>query len=318
MKGGLTIMDLDHLQYIAEVAERGSISAAAEHLYISQSYLSRIIKRVEQKFNTVLFVRTPQGISLTAEGEQFIQKAKLILAQYESLQKIKKHRHDIHQSFTLTSVRSSLVMESFLTLMERYHKQSSYRFTFNESDGQRPIHDVTYYDADLGVIYTRGTYKNQLVKKLAQKNIVYEKICGVETSVILGVNHPLLSSNEPLTMEKLAPYGYVMYADHALPFIHDNFPNHTISNESTLRNVQKQVYVNSRAALHNILYHTTMFSLGNQAAKNQEKMFNIVSVPLHDEIIPADIEIGVIYRKNIALHPIAQEMIDQLKANYSD
>jgi len=311
-------MDFEHLQYIVEVADRGSISLAAEHLYISQSYLSRIIKRVEQQFNTVLFVRTPQGISPTDAGEQFIQKAKLILAQYENLHRIQKDQSDVLHSFTLTSVRSSLVMETFLTLIDRYHEQSPYKFIFNESDGQRPIHDVTYYDADLGVIYTWGGVKDQLIKKLAQKDIVYEKICGIDVCVILGINHPLLSTNEPLTIEKLAPYGYVMYADHALPYVQDYFPKGQISSTSKLAKVQKRVYVNSRASLHNILYHTTMFSLGNQSAKDQEKMFNIASLPLQDHIYPDDLEIGVIYRKNIALHPIAKEMIDQLKENYSE
>lgn len=75
-------MDLKHLQYVVDMTEYTPISSAAEHMYISQSYLSRIVKRVENDFNIVLFVRTPQGINLTAEGEKFINRAKLILSQY--------------------------------------------------------------------------------------------------------------------------------------------------------------------------------------------------------------------------------------------
>src|SRR5699024_8309437 len=118
--------------------------------------------------NTIRFIRTPQGITLTTEGEKFIQQSKLILTQYESLQKMQRSQDGTPDSFTLTSVRSSLVMETFLTLMNRYYEKSYFEFTLNESNGQRPIHDVTYYEADLGVIYTPGSVKSHLLKRLAQ------------------------------------------------------------------------------------------------------------------------------------------------------
>jgi len=60
-----------------------------------------------------------------------------------------------------------------------------------------------------------------------------------------------------------------------------------------------------------------LFSIGTQAAKNQEEMFNITSIPLAKADLEPVLEMGVLYRKNIDLHPIANQFIQKLKQNYS-
>ncbi|ABZ84100.1 transcriptional regulator, lysr family [Heliomicrobium modesticaldum Ice1] len=51
------------------VAREGSISKAAEQLYITQPAVSRSIQQLEEKLGCVLFFRTPKGVKLTKEGE---------------------------------------------------------------------------------------------------------------------------------------------------------------------------------------------------------------------------------------------------------
>ncbi|HLR75418.1 MAG TPA: LysR family transcriptional regulator [Virgibacillus sp.] len=310
-------MDFDHLRYVVEVAERGSITKAAQYLYISQPYLSRIIKGIEQELNIALFVRTPQGINLTSQGKEFIQKAKKILTQYDSLHEIKTIENKEKPIFNITSVRSSLVMETFLELIGEYKDYEAYEFTFKETDGQMPIHDVTYYEADLGVIYTRDQVKSELLKKLDRQKIAYETICEFKTCVILGVNHPILQSAQPITIENLAPYGMVLYEEQALPYVQDYFPSDLIEEMPFVELISKNIYVNNRAALHNILFHTNCFSFGTQASRNQEEMFDITSVPLEETQHSTALEMGVIYRKNIDLPLMAKQFIEKLKQHYS-
>ena len=51
------------------VAQCGSISAAARHLYISQPAISKSISNLENELQTHLFERTSRGVSLTEEGQ---------------------------------------------------------------------------------------------------------------------------------------------------------------------------------------------------------------------------------------------------------
>src|SRR5699024_12730079 len=85
-------MNVEYFGYIIEIAEQGSISKAARSLYLSQPYLSRIIKELEEELNLKLFSRTNVGISPTVEGIEFIKKAKVIMEQYHNLSHLKRKK----------------------------------------------------------------------------------------------------------------------------------------------------------------------------------------------------------------------------------
>lgn len=53
------------------VAECGSITVAAEKLFVSQPAVSQTIKQLEETLGCSLFLRTSKGVRLTAEGELF-------------------------------------------------------------------------------------------------------------------------------------------------------------------------------------------------------------------------------------------------------
>lgn len=55
-------MDLKELNYVVTVANEGSISRAAEKLFMSQSSLSQAIRVLEQDLGTSVFVRTTRGV----------------------------------------------------------------------------------------------------------------------------------------------------------------------------------------------------------------------------------------------------------------
>jgi DNA-binding transcriptional LysR family regulator len=62
--------------YIDEVARRGSIRKASEHLHIAQSAIDRQILQAEERMGVKLFERTPQGLKLTAAGELVVESVR--------------------------------------------------------------------------------------------------------------------------------------------------------------------------------------------------------------------------------------------------
>jgi LysR family transcriptional regulator, low CO2-responsive transcriptional regulator len=62
-------MNLHHLAVFNAIAETGSISAAAQRLYISQPALSRELKDFETRLGVSLFERLPRGMRMTHAGE---------------------------------------------------------------------------------------------------------------------------------------------------------------------------------------------------------------------------------------------------------
>ena len=63
-------MDIKHLQYFLEVAKYNSFSLAAEHLYITQPTISKMIKNLEKELGVSLFDdRSKKKLTLTDAGQ---------------------------------------------------------------------------------------------------------------------------------------------------------------------------------------------------------------------------------------------------------
>lgn len=308
-------MNVNHFKYIVEIAELGSISKAAETLFLSQPYLSRIIKDMEREMNIQIFNRSVGGMKLTSEGIQFLNKSKQILEQYDSLLDIhSNHTEEKKNSIVLSTIRSSLVMESFIHLIETYY-DTNYEFTINELNSDMPIQDVTYLKADLGVIYMHKQNKTETMHHLQKNNIRYEKICNFNNCIIFGVHHPL-AKNKSITLEELSEYGLVTYSNEHLPYQKHQGISDSLDSIIKSRFYNKIIYVNSRASLHNILTHTNFFSIGTQSAKSQEEKFKITSIPIDTLSNESEMEMGVIYRKSTNLHEVANSFVTILQKHY--
>ncbi|MGL5434201.1 MAG: LysR family transcriptional regulator [Lachnospiraceae bacterium] len=79
-------MHLKELQYVIILADEGSISRAAERLYMAQSSLSQFLQQYEAELGVALFVRTSKGLSPTTAGNLFIENARSILYHYRLVQ----------------------------------------------------------------------------------------------------------------------------------------------------------------------------------------------------------------------------------------
>jgi DNA-binding transcriptional LysR family regulator len=77
-------LDLKHLRQLTEVADKGSIRAAAESLAITQPALSRSIRSIENELGIKLVERGPRGAELTAAGTRLLSYARIIDANLTS------------------------------------------------------------------------------------------------------------------------------------------------------------------------------------------------------------------------------------------
>jgi DNA-binding transcriptional LysR family regulator len=72
-------LDLRSLRSFVAAAEELHFTRAAERLYVAQQALSRDIRRLEEQLGVALFVRTTRRVTLTAEGERLLVRAREIL-----------------------------------------------------------------------------------------------------------------------------------------------------------------------------------------------------------------------------------------------
>ena len=68
-------MEVEKLRYLLIIQEEGSISKAANRLYMSQPSLSKVVSSIEKSIGYKLFDRTASGLIPTAEGARYLRYA---------------------------------------------------------------------------------------------------------------------------------------------------------------------------------------------------------------------------------------------------
>ncbi len=79
-------LSLDELRSFIATTERGTISGAAKILGVTQPTLSWTIRRLEERLNATLFIRTKKGVHLTRAGQLLVSRSRELLRQWEQME----------------------------------------------------------------------------------------------------------------------------------------------------------------------------------------------------------------------------------------
>ncbi len=83
-------MDIEALRSLVVVARTGSVTRAAEELFVTQPTLSRRLTALETELGVQLLVRTYEGVSLTKAGDALEREAESIVARLDALPQLVK------------------------------------------------------------------------------------------------------------------------------------------------------------------------------------------------------------------------------------
>ena len=96
-------ISLRQIRYFVATAEHGQITQAAVDLAISQSAVTTAIKDLEEIIGAELFVRSPQGMELTAAGRHFLFHAYDILNKIKEATSLSVPGNDIEGTLTVAA-----------------------------------------------------------------------------------------------------------------------------------------------------------------------------------------------------------------------
>ena len=131
------MMTLRQIRHFIAVAETGSISAAAQAVFVSQSSLTLAIQQLETDIGVRLFERHAKGMNLTHQGHQFLRQSYLILATVDNA---KRSLQLGTESLTgkLTIGVTSLVAGYFLVELLKRFKSAYPNVTIQVIEDERP------------------------------------------------------------------------------------------------------------------------------------------------------------------------------------
>ncbi len=146
-------VEIKHLQYFLEVTRLGSFTQAANHLYITQPAISRIIKSLEEEVGFPLFIRSRKQLILTEAGrvlfehaKQFDQQYKAMHYELEQMQQLNKG----HIRIGLPSITNSFFFSHLIAAFHEEYPEITFQL---EEDGSKRIEEQVLEDSlDFGVV----------------------------------------------------------------------------------------------------------------------------------------------------------------------
>ena len=200
-------MNLNHLRYFVIIAELKSFTAASEKLSITQPTLSVSVQKLESSLGVKLLNRTKKtkknSISLTNSGKHFLDKAKDILAQLESV-KIELHHNcadtKILRLGTLPSVSTDLARKFIISLRNAFANITVEQVTGSSLELENWLNQGDI-DVALNVFSDEYGQVNEVYKT---SKILYDR----RYLVAIAEKHPL-AKKASLSIEELNGIPYI-------------------------------------------------------------------------------------------------------------
>ena len=148
------MVDLDLYRVFYTVAKVGSLTKAAEELYISQPAVSQAIKQLETQLGGKLFNRVSRGMELTDSGGkqifEIVEKAIKMLDGAED--KFKELKNIATGSLTI-SAASTTVTHFLMPYIKKYHDlYPNVTITFKDSTTKEALESVKSGKSDVGFV----------------------------------------------------------------------------------------------------------------------------------------------------------------------
>jgi DNA-binding transcriptional LysR family regulator len=146
-------LDIKHLQYFIEVTKFNSFSRAADHLFISQPTISKMIKNLEEELGVELFDRSRKQVTLTDAGRVILEQAKLIDKAFKNLQLELDNLLGLKKGHIRIGLPPIFNAHHFLSIMGSFHeKYPGITYELVEDGSKKIAEEVNSNLLDVGVI----------------------------------------------------------------------------------------------------------------------------------------------------------------------
>lgn len=299
-------MNILHMKYAYEVAKAGSLGKASETLLIAVPNISRSIKELESDLGITIFDRTSKGMTLTLDGEYFMEYAKNILDQINEVEKIYRGNTVKKKKFSISVPRANYISEAFVSFSNSLGKEPVEVF-YKETNSQRTIHNLTERDYKLGIIRYAENYDKHFNEMMEEKGLVGEMVTQFTYSLLMSVENPLAQKDE-ITFNDLVEFIEIAHAD---PFV-PSLPLSRVVKEELPDNIKRRIFIFERASQVDLLSKNreTFMWVSPTSPEVLERYGLVQRKCVENTKIYKDV---LIYKKGYNLTELDRKFIDALK-----
>ncbi len=209
-------MNLQQLKYAVEVARSRSISKAAENLYISQPFLSKAIRELEEDIGIGIFNRTSRGVTPTKKGGEFLVHAQAILDHVGKVEGIYKVAPREAYHFEITVPISCYIAQAFVRFMQELSDQARIKVDYQEANSMTAIDRVVDHDSNIGIIRYQEDYEDYFLRYAESKDLIAKPLWRFQYHLVISRDSPL-SQKERITPADLEGLIEISHGDPTVP-----------------------------------------------------------------------------------------------------
>ncbi len=241
-------MNFQHLKYAVEVERSGSITQAAENLFMGQPNLSKAIRELESNVGITIFERSPKGVVPTKKGLVFLGYAKAILRQVDEMETLYRPGGDDDISLRLSAPRASYIAYAFTRFVNGLAPELNLDISFKETNSVAAINDVAQGDSRLAIIRFQADQEEYFVRFLEDKGLVMQSIWEFQYLALMSRDNPL-GRQDAIRYADLSDGVEILHGDIMVPF---QPVTDLLSAQPNLR-AKKRIYVYERGSQFDLL-----------------------------------------------------------------
>lgn len=211
-------MNIQHLKYAVEVEKTGSITQAAERLYMSQPNLSKAVRELESTLGMSLFKRSSKGLVTTKKGKEFLAYAKNILDQIEEIEELYRPDRKNVQRFGISVPRASYIAHAFTVFINKLDSAKAIDINFCETNSMETINSIAEGECNLGIIRYQAAHEKYFFSLLDDKGMKHRPVLEYIYLALMSKSHPL-AAKDTLDYHELNKYIEIMHGDLMVPFL---------------------------------------------------------------------------------------------------
>lgn len=308
-------MKLSQVELIVEIAKVGSISRAAQNLYISQPAVSKLLQRFEEEVGAQIFERRSTGVYLTPIGKKFVDSAQDILQQMEKLDNIfDTGSNRVSMELKVASMSYHFLQQMVPEIYNKY-RHNSINIDYIECGFDDELDLIRKGEVELGIVSFWQEELKRVVRRAQSNGVEYHRLGDAEPYIGVSRNSKLYPEHvTELDLERLMKMPLISLSP-STPVRTTGWDYlRQIFGKNNLPGSDREIRTTSTGTMKEFVGRADGFALVmlNSGIYQRYGFFeDLRLIPITGENMR--FELGWLQRENTVRSPLANEFISMLK-----
>jgi len=269
-------VNLNQFKYLLAIHQWGSITKAAQELFVAAPSVSSAMKELEEELGYTLMVRHRNGVTFTEQGEAAVKIIRDIGLQIDKLKKL-----DCLDGESLTGqvilggtphFNSSLLLNLLLNIRKKYPEL---KIILKEGDSPTVLRWVAQGSLDLGVIMICNVDEDFFLREIKRNKLQFTQLFLDEMCFVVRNDHPL-AVRKSVKLANILQYPYYTYGE--------SLNEKTLTLFAEYNPEQEIIQINDRDSLRRMLLYSDGITLMPLSSKQciQEQFAELAFLKIED------------------------------------